>query len=1059
MLKVFYGSDTYSINQSITYDEKYDSLASAVNAASHSDFFSNNKIIWCENPEDLNKVEIDESQLYHQLIISTPSLDGKTKMGKFLKSKATKLDVPPGWDTRAIVEKYKEIATKNDVTFEVSALNELADRLSTHYYTFENYVRALAINNEKLTKDFALTIPYVEPNAFKIVPALFRSNFEFLEEQAEVVGRIDEQQYQKLIALIDSTVRTYFYHAVGLGASVGLTENRGRYLSKDLTGIHTPNLRKLKIYTSDYRISHKPKNTFWSFVLEAGQIIKNTYKTTARAAIPFNREERLPSVPKFAEIQQAPEDFIIERSVVKPKKPPKTQTFKFPKAVVVQPNTKQFTEALADIKTATELTIDLETFSPETKKKGLHPWALHPWRGLIRLMQIGTTDSVYVFDLGSRPTEQLSLFGGGGDRDTRLQQHQDLVEILKERIENPEVKIINHNLYFDLMFLAINFDIKKPTNLWDTMLGAKVLLGQNGGAKSIIKFSLKECCELFLNAKVDKTEQKSDWGVDSLSESQIQYAADDVFFTRDLYRKLVEIYDDIENTEFAPFAYPNPGEMFDAWVLENNVLTPAITMSLNGIPLDRQILQDCKQAAQASMDALMKEWDALFETSNLATIDTTNTQQFFDDIQLWDSKLKPTQKVALVDYVNKRYGLSLEKFDKEALADYVENPIVNLSLKIGEVATYLKDLTTFEKSASFAPDGRIHTTLNTMTGTGRFSSGNSKLDEIPNLYAISSKTKDYLHKVLKLPQVRSPIKPKDGNLYLVSDLSGSHAVIALDMFPDEAAITEHNSGEDAHSYVAAYVAKALGIDLDGDMISKLNGKYKYKPGEEEIDAMNHPLALKAKQMRECAKNVRYGWQNGAGPYKIQSTIKQQQFFEPPIEACIAARDGCSERYAEFEKNRKAFISDINKNHIFEFRGRHYARIYIPKANRQLTLLAFPSKNDPNKYETPYTETLAALWSSPESVVLKRSLIRIDNHCKHTPGWQDVLLTNQVYDEINMEAPETMALEVAKLKTRVMHEEFGRILERVSTGVPYDKPEKVICVPNPEKGKNGSWADK
>ncbi len=107
---------------------------------------------------------------------------------------------------------------------------------------------------------------------------------------------------------------------------------------------------------------------------------------------------------------------------------------------------------------------------------------------------------------------------------------------LKELIVNPDITKVFHSAYQDLeIFLHLFGEVPEP--LFDTQVAAMVC-----GYGSNISYSnlVKDICR----AKLDKSQQFSNWSTRPLSKQQLNYAISDVTHLRDvytnLYKKLLE---------------------------------------------------------------------------------------------------------------------------------------------------------------------------------------------------------------------------------------------------------------------------------------------------------------------------------------------------------------------------------------------------------------------------------------------------------------------------------------------------------------------------------------
>ena len=108
------------------------------------------------------------------------------------------------------------------------------------------------------------------------------------------------------------------------------------------------------------------------------------------------------------------------------------------------------------------------------------------------------------------------------------QNYDNLKEIL---YSNNIIKIF-HNAVFDVSFLMENLNMDNFGKLVCTRIASKIVNGLEHNN------SLKPLLKEYLNIKLDKTEQLSDWSKNVLSNSQKEYAINDVKYLYHLWNKL-----------------------------------------------------------------------------------------------------------------------------------------------------------------------------------------------------------------------------------------------------------------------------------------------------------------------------------------------------------------------------------------------------------------------------------------------------------------------------------------------------------------------------------------
>ncbi|MDZ4163922.1 MAG: ribonuclease D [Smithellaceae bacterium] len=156
--------------------------------------------------------------------------------------------------------------------------------------------------------------------------------------------------------------------------------------------------------------------------------------------------------------------------------------------------------ALATISSADSISLDTEYDS------------FRYFRDKLCLIQIRAKDSTFLLD----PLGDLDL------------------SFLGPVFANPEVKVIAHAGDNDIRLLKRDYDFTFA-NIFDTHRAA-LILGYE-------QLSLSRLVGHFLGVELDKKKkmQRSRWDIRPLEEEQLKYAALDVFYLEDLYRRLTEL--------------------------------------------------------------------------------------------------------------------------------------------------------------------------------------------------------------------------------------------------------------------------------------------------------------------------------------------------------------------------------------------------------------------------------------------------------------------------------------------------------------------------------------
>jgi len=622
--------------------------------------------------------------------------------------------------------------------------------------------------------------------------------------------------------------------------------------------------------------------------------------------------------------------------------------------MVCTANVSEFTQWLAS---QPEMAVDIETYGV-TKAGGLD----HIY-GQIRLIQFATESAIWVLEKGMFDSVRSAI---------------------KQLLGNPNQRKIGHNFMFDLRFLRKEFGVIAK-NCADTMLGAKCLMGDMGAAK-ILKFTLKDCCHNFLGIEVDKTEQNSDWG-DTLSLKQIEYAAKDPWLTSLLYKRLEALC-----KKPSILLLPFPEMMaWEAWEVENRFLFAAQQMEDTGYEIDTELLAKTKAQYQSVRDELAAKWDAPFA---------------------------PTQKAALMGYLNEKYGLSLKSLGKATAAENKHIPEILLMQQICAIDALMNAVIAIETQVAFN-NGCVKPVFQILTGTGRTSSGSTKINKaLINLQSLAARVNPVL-KDFDLPLLKALFKTD-----LIIDLPASHGRISAELGNDANALAAYmDESIDLHCGTAAAVGAAVFPDAN------LTAEW--------IQA--NKKTGKAKGLRDTAKNTYYGWLNGAGVMTIQKQIKSNLQIDAEQSLCKKALEGLQSVFSGTTEYAKAKLKELEANQFIingvicgwmEVAGQ-YLCWKLGRVGQEISV--------------PATKAFAGIWSRAEATLMKKACSRIAEEFAARPEWESKL-QNFIHDEINAVIGCPDAAEFAH---SVVREEFGKICHRTVIG--FDPLAKCYPLQN--------WSDK
>ena len=173
------------------------------------------------------------------------------------------------------------------------------------------------------------------------------------------------------------------------------------------------------------------------------------------------------------------------------------------------------------IKTADELRLAVEQLSSRpVVGVDTETTDLDPYLARLRLIQLATSDGVFIVDVNRFANEDL--------------KNGEALAPLRRLLTAPRPIKIAHNAKFDAKFLKHNFGVD-VVGLFDTLLASQLVSA--GDIEE--RHGLEAIAGRYLNEAVDKSERLSNWEFE-LSEAQLQYAARDAAVLLPLREKLID---------------------------------------------------------------------------------------------------------------------------------------------------------------------------------------------------------------------------------------------------------------------------------------------------------------------------------------------------------------------------------------------------------------------------------------------------------------------------------------------------------------------------------------
>jgi len=361
---------------------------------------------------------------------------------------------------------------------------------------------------------------------------------------------------------------------------------------------------------------------------------------------------------------------------------------------------------------------------------------LDPYTSRVVLVQISTLDKAYVFDV-RHDTPHSSLH----------------LDTLKPILIGDQLKILQ-NATYDMKMIKVRcgFYIK---NIYDTMLVEQLLhLGIPG------KASLDYLVKKYLGISMDKQPRSTFADYNQvLQPFQLEYAANDPLVLHDIRNaQLPQIkehgFENVCNLEFA-------------------FTKPLCEMELNGMCLDVPKWRAIMSGASVEMERTAAEISSL-----LAPLE--------DQTTLFGASVVDINSPLQLKHALMKYGLELESTNEAELTKHKGLPLIDSILEYRKysklISTYAETL--IEKINKVT--GRLHTEFKQMVATGRMSSSNPNLQNIP-----------------KKQKYRSCFIAPSGRRLITADMSGAELRILGNLSQDPIFIESYAHGIDLHTRTAA----------------------------------------------------------------------------------------------------------------------------------------------------------------------------------------------------------------------------------------------------------------
>src|SRR5262245_14997438 len=382
---------------------------------------------------------------------------------------------------------------------------------------------------------------------------------------------------------------------------------------------------------------------------------------------------------------------------------------------------------------------------------------LDPYLARLRLIQLATTDGVFIVD--------LNHFANGEVKSS------DALAPLRQLLTAPRPIKIAHNAKFDAKFIKHNLGVDIG-GLFDTLLASQLVSA--GDIEE--RHGLEAIAGRYLNEAVDKSERLSNWEFE-LSESQLQYAARDAAVLIPLREKLI---DRIKAQGLIQCAQ-----------LEFECVMPVVDLELAGFYMDKvRWLEQLAMVEEKRAELAKELQEMLGEGVAQASLFGPPRANINLDSQQQVTEAMNRLGIPLPD--------STRNWKLQPLA--LEYPVV---AKLLEYRTMQKALTSYgQNMIEFInpKTGRLHADFRQIGApTGRFACTNPNIQQVPH-------TVEYRRCFMGHPE---------GRRLVIADYSQIELRILAEFSGDPAFIDAFRLGADLHRVTAAQV-----FNVSSDQVTK-----------------------------------------------------------------------------------------------------------------------------------------------------------------------------------------------------------------------------------------------
>ena len=436
---------------------------------------------------------------------------------------------------------------------------------------------------------------------------------------------------------------------------------------------------------------------------------------------------------------------------------------------------------------------------------------------------LGVDTETQGFDFLSK---QMIMFQiGDNDEQFVIDTRTVSIQPLKEVLESNEITKILHNAKFDYKFIKRWANIELQ-NIYDTYLGEKIL----HCGKENFGFSLQACTQRYLDVSLNKQERNkfTEQSSAPFTHYQIEYGAKDVEYLIAIQAQQMELL--------------TRAELQEVIKLENLATKVLAEIEYEGIQLNKE------QWSNLANENKERGQQLIFELDDLVTSNNKLKDKYHIPTQI--DMFATIQRKTNINYDSPKQILELFKHLVPNLEDVngknlykhrYKHPLINKYLEYKEVSklytTYGTSFFKYIKS-----DNKVHTSFQQILNTGRMSSSEPNMQQIPS----DNKYRNCF------------ICPKD-YVFVSSDYSSQELNVIAYGSKDPVFLNALENNQDLHSVCAELVFQDTWNDA-------ALPDCKYTKSKQKCSCPEH------KKLRTQVKSINFGLAYGMGPHKLADQL-------------------------------------------------------------------------------------------------------------------------------------------------------------------------------------------